>query len=255
MDLTVLVPGIRCENWRTLYDSIGQAFSGKWEMIIISPYELPDNMQRDNVRWIQDWGAPMRCMQQGLCGAHGDWITWAADDGKFVAESLDIGFSKLAKHDFDPNYLVMGKYIEGGNDGDMSMQDNSYYLLGNHDATKIKYVPKDCYMLNVGLVSRELLFKMGGWDCRFEVCPMAFNDLAIRLHQTGVKWIIQDEIMFTCSHMPGKTGDHAPIHDGQIDHDQPLFREIWQCGASQGRDVIKLDNWKKSPEKWRRRFN
>lgn len=254
--ISVLCPGIRTKNWKKLYDSIGKATCAKWEIIFIGPYPLPEELRGyDNIKYIEDWGAPMRCMQRGLTVAKGTWITWAADDGVFLPDSLNYPFKLLSAAKADYMTLVMGKYMEGNNDGDMSMQDNKYYILNNHDATNIKYVPEDCYMLNVGIVARELLLKVGGWDCAFEVCPMAFNDLAVRLNHYGVKWLIQDEIMFTCSHLLGHEGDHGPIHDGQIKKDQPLFKRIYESSASQGRDIIKLDNWEKAPEIWNRRFN
>ena len=151
--------------------------------------------------------------------------------------------------------LIMGKYVEGKNDGDFDMISNEYYNLKNHDASRLKKLPKENYwMLNVGLVSRLLLRKVGGWDCQFEVCPMAYNDLAIRLQNLGIKWIIQNEIMYTCSHMPGRMGDHGPIHDAQIQHDQPLFDKIYSADDAQNRININLNNWENSPKRWQRRF-
>lgn len=250
MKLTVICPGIRTKNWRKLYDSIGKAFSGKWEIIFVGPYPLPEDMLGfDNVHFIEDWGSPIRCQQRGLIAAHGSHITWAADDGYFLPGSLDIAFSKL-----EPNALVMGKYYEGNNDGDMPMQEDKYYILSNHDATKVKWIPSHYYMLNVGVVPREMLLEIGGWDCQFEVCPMSYNDLAIRLQRNGVKFIVQNEMMFKCSHMPGHEGDHGPIHDGQIYHDQPLFKRIYWDTSCANRIKIDLFNWKNAPVRWERRF-
>lgn len=250
MNLSVICPGIRTQNWSRLYESINNDFTGTWEIIFVGPYELPEELKCcRNIKYIQDWGSPIRCQQMGLLKAEGDYITWAADDGYFLKGALNIAFSKL-----EPNALVMGKYYEGNNNGDFPMQDNSYYILSNHDATKIKYVPKNYYMLNVGVVPRDILLKLGGWDCQFEVCPMAYNDLAIRLQRYGIKFIIQNEMMFTCSHLPGHEGDHGPIHDAQTQHDEQLFREIYSYSASTGRIEIKLNNWEKSPNRWLRRF-
>lgn len=253
--LTVLVPGIRPQNWKRLYDSIEKTHAGSWEIIFIGPYDVPENLKGiDNITYIEDWGTPMRCMQRGLNIAKGTWITWAADDGYFLKDAINISFKMLAKANADYMTLVMGKYIEGKNDGSMSMQGDEYYMLKKHKATCMKYVPEDCFMLNVGIVARELLLEVGGWDCQFEVCPMAFNDLAIRLHNKGVKFIIQNEIMFTCSHLPGREGDHGPIHDAQIYYDEPLFRRIWESSDSKERINISLNNWEKAPERWERRF-
>lgn len=248
--LSVLVPGIRTSNWRTLYNSIGNSFSGKWEIIFISPYKLPNDVRGKNIKHITDWGTPIRCQQRGLVESEGEYITWAADDGKFQLGALDISFKKL--EGADKNTLVMGKYIEGI--GNQHMLEDSYYILNNHSASNLEYVPPRCWMLNVGVVPKELLIKLGGWDCQFEVCPMAYNDLAIRLQYYGAKFIIQDEVMFKCGYTPGHMGDHGPIHDAQTMCDQPLFSKIWSDPDSKKRMIIDINNWEQSPKRWKRRF-
>lgn len=251
MQLSVLCPGIRTNNWLKLYDSISESFSGTFEIIFIGPYKLPEELRnKGSVRYIYSLGSPIRCQQMGLLSSEGEYITWAADDGVFLPKSLDVAFSKIER-----NSVVMGKYYEGNNDGDMPMQEDKYYILSNHDATKVKWINKEYYMLNVGIVERKLLLEMGGWDAEnFQVCPMAYNDFAIRLQRKGIKFIIQNEMMFKCSHMPGHEGDHGPIHDAQIEFDQPRFRNIYWDPKCVNRINIDIDNWKKSPERWIRRF-
>lgn len=257
MQLTVLCPGIRTQNWRKLYDSCAKSFHGSWEIIFIGPEPPEGNLIETNVRYIKDMGTPIRAQQRGLCEAQGEYVTWAADDGVFLPYALDVAFGKLTYEHFHNHYdyktLVMGKYTEG--DGDTkAMLGNEYYVLSNHDASRSKWLPAGWFMLNVGVVPRTLLEHIGGWDCQFEVCPMAYNDLAYRLQNFGCKFIIQDELMFKCSHLPQRMGDHGPIHDAQIDCDQPLFRKIWGVKECQERTIIDLDNWKNCPERWVRRF-
>jgi len=256
MKLSVLVPGIRTKNWRKLYDSVIESFSGSWEMVIISPYKLPDELKgNQNIKIIEDWGSPMRCQQRGLTQAEGDYVTWAADDGVYLPGMLDKSFEYLDRCEYgcDDAKLVMGKYTEGdGNTG--HMMNGDYYILNNHNASNCWFVPDNTWMLNVGVVPTKLLMEVGGWDCQFEVCPMAYNDLAIRLQRHGVRFIIQDEIMYKCTHLPGHEGDHAPIHDAMIEHDMPLFKEIYDKIESRERIFIEWDNWEQSPERWVRRF-
>ncbi len=254
--LSVLVPGIRTQNWYKLYDSLNASLKNHtWEMVFIGPYELPKELKGyDNITYIQDWGTPMRCQQRGLCIAKGEYITWAADDGVFQTDALDIGFKKLEGKPVKA--LVMGKYLEGLNvNGSYNqMKSTGYYILNNHMASDSKFFDREFFMLNVGIVPTALLIDVGGWDCQFEVCPMAYNDLAIRLQRYGVEFIIQDEIMFRCSHLPGRSGDHGPIHDAQITKDQPRFKKIYDKRESTERIVIDLNTWKNSPERWERRF-
>jgi hypothetical protein len=251
IELSVIVPGIRVMNWTRLYNSIPKTFSGTWEIIFISPYDLPSMLKKDNVGYIKDWGSPIKCQQRGLVAARGDWVTWAADDGTFVSGALDKGFEILRSNGMKKDVVVTGKYLEGVQIDD-HMQRDEYYHLGNHNDTG--YVPKEYYMLNVGLVSRELLLKVGGWDCRFEVCPMAYNDLAIRLQNYGAKFILQPEVMFECGHTPLEQGDHGPIHRAQTDHDIPIMKQLYSAENVANRVKIELDNWKDCEEVWQRRF-
>jgi hypothetical protein len=255
-EISVLCPGIRVNNWQRLYESIKTAFSGTFELVIIGPYGLPPELKNiDNIRHIEDWGSPIRCQQIGLLSCKSDYITWAADDGIFCPGSLDLAYKTL--NGLTEKNLVMGKYIEGDTDdinSPMSMRKDAYYVLSNHDASMCKHLPQGFYMLNVGLIPRSLLFTFGGWDCQFEVCPMAYNDLALRLQNAGVNFLIQDEIMFKCGHMPGHEGDHGPIHDAQIKHDQPIFNSIYCRRDSIDRMRININTYSESPERWRRRF-
>lgn len=258
--LTILCPGIRVANWERLYRSIETSFSGSWEIIFIGPYDIPQYLKetlyaegKDNFKYIKDWGSPIRCQQIGLTFSDGEYINWAADDGVFLPGALDVGFRMLENLNYKT--VVMGKYYEGNNDGDMPMQDTKYYVLSNHDASRSKYIPTKYLMLNVGLVSRQLLMEVGGWDAStFEVCPMAYNDLAIRLQRYSCNFIVQDDMMFKCSHLPGHAGDHGPIHDGQVYHDQPAFMDIYEDEGCINRITIPIDNWQSAPEKWQRRF-
>lgn len=259
--ISVICPGIRVHNWMKLYRSIELACSYPWEIIFVGPQDIPTEMKntlrsegKDNFVFIKDFGSPIRCQQIGLGLCVGEYVTWAADDGEFLPDALDIAYRKIKLSD-EKNVVVMGKYYEGNNDGDIPMQETEYYLLSRHDASKLPYIKDDYLMLNVGLVKAKMLWDMGGWDCvNFEVCPMAYNDLAVRMQMHGVKFIVQDELMFKCSHLPGHAGDHGPIHDAQVYFDQPRFSSIYSCEDCKDRIVIDIDNWRRSPARWERRF-
>ncbi len=254
MKLSIICPGIRVNNWQQLYNSILKSFHcQEWEIIFVGPYPLPEELwDQPNTRCIQDWGSPIRCQQIGLLESRGEWITWAADDGEYLPHALDIAFHR-GEYCGDDKIVVMGKYQEG-EDKTNHMMAKEYYILANHDASRSKWLPKEYLMLNCGIVKREILMHLGGWDCGFEVCPMAYNDLAIRLQNHGCKFIIQDECMFKCSHLPGHAGDHGPVHDAQILFDQPRFRDIYSQSESATRARIDLNTWQGSPRVWERRF-
>lgn len=251
MKLSVIVPSIRPGNLKRLYESIGQAFSGEYEMVVVSPYKLPRSMEGvKNLKFIEDWGTPIRAQQRGLLACEGEYVSWAADDGFFYPGTIDIAMKTLADKDYKT--LVVGKYYEHSENPEMNRI--SYYYINTHQGSRSRFIANDCLMIMVGIVSKRLLFEIGGWDCTFEVCPMAYNDLSVRLYNYQCTFLFQEEIMFRCSHMPGKSGDHGPIHDAQTIFDQPMFRLLYSQKESQRRMFIDLNNWKNSPERWVRRF-
>lgn len=252
-ELSVIVPSIRPKNLNRLYESVQCAFRGDFEFIVISPYELPDELKgKGNIRYIQDWGSPVRAQQIGIVNAKGDYILWGgADDGYFFPDTVDIAIKSLQNEDY--RTLVIGKYYEGSENP--VMNSRKYYQLNSHDGSRSRYILNECLMFMVGVIPRKLLIEIGGLDCeKFEALPMAFCDISVRLSNYGAKSIFQEEVMFRCSHMPGHTGDHKPIHEAQINRDQPMFLKIYNDKNSLNRAYIDIDNWKKSPEKWAERF-
>ena len=88
--LSIILPGIRTHNWKSFYNSILDSFSQSFELIIISPYDLPEDLQEyDNIKIIKDYGSPSRCQQIGLEHCEGEFVTWGADDGEFLSGALD----------------------------------------------------------------------------------------------------------------------------------------------------------------------
>lgn len=254
MKLSILLSGIRPSNWQKFYDSILESYHGEFELIIVTPFEMPyiGKALKDttHVRFIQDWGSPMRCYQIGLVNAIGKYVTWGADDGVFMPNALDIAVKTLEE---TVNCVVVGKYTEGNPNND-EMNKIDYYYPARHSATNVEYMPYDCLMLMEGILPKELMYEVGGWDTKFECCPMGFIDLSIRLYHKGIKFIFQNEILFKCSHMPGMDGDHAPVHLGQTLSDIPRFQLMYSQQKSESRINIELDNWKSSDAQWKRRF-
>jgi len=65
--LSVILPGIRKANWEEFYKSVNRSFSDSFEIVIVSPYDLPENLKNyDNIKIIKDFGSPSRCQQIGL---------------------------------------------------------------------------------------------------------------------------------------------------------------------------------------------
>ena len=254
--LSVLVAAIRPWNWRKLYDSIAKSYSGEWEVIFVGPYPpLPEDVDLPNLVFIKDWGSSMRAQQIALTHAKGEYCTWVADDGWFLPNALDQAFKQTEDEDWDTLGVdgIIGRYWEG--EGDHKAMDNpEYYRLNFHDGARSKWIPDDCPLLNLTIAPTETIKFYGGWDCIFETIPMALCDLGVRMHLGGVRFKLCDAALYACTHTPGHEGDHGPIHDGQTLVDMPLFKSMWDGPEDPKRMFIKIDNWKKAPARWERRF-
>jgi hypothetical protein len=250
-ELSVLVPGIRVAKWAKLVESIGNATKRSFEVIFVGPFEPETHMP--NTVFVKDYGNPTRCQQIALEKAVGKWVTWGADDGVFLPGSLDKAIDILESTQGIKN-VIQGRYTES-NSPDPSMYNDEYYHINYHDGARSDYIPNDYVFINVGVLSREYCISLGGWDSEFEVPTTAHMDLSIRMQRDGANIIKLPDIMFSCSHFPTTSGDHAPIHYAHIEHDLPLYYSLHRQPISIKRIKIAIDNWKKVPEVWERRFD
>ena len=256
--LSIILPGIRAQNWLSFYDRLEDSFDGDFELIIISPYDLPETLTNlPDLMHIRDWGSPARCQQIGLAHATGEYVTWGADDGYFLEGKLTEAVNLLKSTATSNKDIVTCKYIEGADTAlyEDHMERDEYYKINFSEGLRAKYIPDDYWILNVGIVNTEYAKSIGGWDSMFEVTTIAHMDFAIRAQRNGSNFTMMEEPIFECSHLPDTTGDHAPIHVAQLGHDEPLFREVYNDEKSIDRITIPMDNWKGSPERWDMRFN
>ena len=251
LKLSILCPSIRIEKIPKLYDSICNSFHDSFELIIVGPYQpihLPVN-----VKFIQDWGSPVRAQQIALCHTEGEYISLAVDDGLFIKDALEKVFEQGVD---DPISL---KYIEGNDTIDFNhrssiwMDNPSYYRLDYHLQAFKPYTPSDTVLFNFGIVSREIVFNMGGWDCQFESIALSQLDFAIRLNFAGYKVKLSHDVCLKCDWEPGDQGLHKPVHDAFMS-DSNLYTKIYSDASCWDRINIDINNWKNSPERWVRRF-
>ena len=130
----------------------------------------------------------------------------------------------------------------------------SYYKISNACSwLNSPFVPSDYWLLNSGILETTYAKEMGGWDTSFECTFPAHTDFAIRTQNDGSKYVFYDKPLLHCTHTPGITGDHGPVHFGQIQHDEPLLKSIYSNPESAHRTKIDLNNWQNSPDVWVRR--
>lgn len=239
--ISVILPSIRVERIPAWLHSLHNAYDGKIEVIVIGPYAP---MFHADIRWIKDFGSVPRCMQLGLIAAQGDYILNSTDDGLFYPDAINrLNLNEL---------IISFKYTEDNRVNPL-MQGNDYWNLRFHPDMQLPGVPFGTKVFSMGIIKTEILVEMGGWDAEtFEGWAMAANDLSIRLKKEGYAIDVTDDVIMHLDHEPGRSGTHAPVHDAQIDHDTPLFKEMYS--VKNNRTVIDVMNHWISPEVWKRRF-
>ena len=245
--ISIVCPGIRNNKWAKVVNSFKECVDIQFEFIFIGPYKLPSELEnKKNIKYVRDFGHPNRCQQIGATLAKYPIFTLIADDGIFLPafqHSLDL-FIELYQE--NKKSIVSLKYGEGGN----YMTTDSYYYMYNAYPF-INNMPKDMYILNGAILSTDYFHKLGGWDCQFETTCMGHADFAMRAYSDKASVVLDQHIVIDCEHMPGTTGDHAPIHYAQIEHDIPLFKNIY---SQTNRPIVHMDNWKQASACWYRRF-
>ena len=252
--LSVILPGIRIKNWNRFYQSVKESFSDTFEVIIVSPFDLPEEMREyKNIKHILDKGSPARCQQIALTHCEGEFVTWGADDGVFLKNKLDEAVKLWEENATCDKDIVTCKYTEGKKYS-KDMLEDFYYRINHAAGLRSTYIPDNYWVLNVGVIKTKHAKEIGGWDSRFQVTTISHMDFAVRTQRDGSKYFMLEKPIFVCTHMPDTTGDHAPVHFAHVEDDEPLFRTIYNNPESVDRIKIDINNWKNSPEVWKRRF-
>jgi hypothetical protein len=259
----VILPGIRKKNWLTFYKFLENSFNQSFELILVSPFEPEEELlNKNNVKFIKDFGSAARCQQIALTYCNGKYITWGADDGVFLKDKLQEAIEFLEKNKTSYKDIVTCKYFEGKGSGGVlhssgksEMSQDFYYKIKYACSwLNSPYVPEDYWILNVGIIETKYAKEVGGWDAQFEGTSVAHMDFAIRAQRNGSVFYMLEKPIFVCTHTLGPSGDHIPIHFGQIEHDEPLLRQIYSRPDCVNRIKINLNNWENAAPIWQRRF-
>ncbi len=144
-------------------------------------------------------------------------------------------------------------YYEGPNGYSKVRQPREYYLLNYHDSTRT-CIPDSWYGFNKTILYRKFFEELGGWDCKYEACPMSLADLAIRAQRFGANVQFTNIPIIDCDWCPVDSGDHSQIFNAQTQFDQPLYKESFKDGIDHLPIKIDLMNWKSAPAFWHRRY-
>jgi len=248
LDITFLIPGIRTNRWKALYDSLHLACKNyKWELLFISPFELPDELKdKDDVRLIRDRGQVSRCVQIGVPEVKSELFYIGMDDTVYVEDSFDAAIKKYDEY-ADESTIMQCTYTEGG-----YKQENHYWSVAFHDAFKLDGINQLWKTATQPILHKDYFIELGGFDCRWEYMDKSMHDFMFRVQRDGGEIIYSPETVGVTDWWPDHQGDHGPVHDAEVLHDFPIFNEVW--GEANDRIKIEYDNWKDTPDIWKRRF-
>lgn len=249
MKLSIFLAGIRTPGWAALCESVSRSTAlDDYELIIVSPYDLPPELHGDpHVRLVKDAGCPARCYQLGLLASKGEYIVWAGDDGTFSPTmAIDKGLESIPKH---KKGVVAFKYSEGHDE----QNGDAWWRLGYHSMLHSReHIPNHYFLVMSGMMHREYLLELGGWDCGFEHSALSSVDLSIRMQRDGAEVILGEKIQ-DLALQRGSRGDHGPIKQAHA-HDKGVFGATYTSPDSLGRIRIDVNSWKQAEVVWSRRF-
>ena len=252
-DITFFFPAIRTNLWSGVYESLKKSCKNyNWELIFCGPFPLPSELEgKDNVRYVKERGNVSRAVQVGMLEAKGKLIFIGNDDTVYREDAFDKALDLYAK-ECGPKDILQCTYVEKGEKGGQPQPDE-YWTVGFHGAFhNLKGLDQSWRLATEPVMHREYWFELGGFDCQWEYMDGSTHDFMFRAQKNGSKIICSPEYVGDMNWWPDHQGDHGPIHDAMVHHDQNLLFKVW--GDKNERLKIDYDNWKLVPRVWQRRF-
>jgi hypothetical protein len=269
LKLTVILPSIRPEKWQEVYNSIENAVKGRydWEFLAIGPYPGTIEAKTGKFAFIGDHGSPCHCMQRGVLLAKGEFITWIADDALFMENVLNREFNADAifckyvegrpdpndKRWEDPELAKIVPYCRGDVALNPDMVLDKSWKIDAHVKTKSRFIPGHWCILSLGIIKRDVLLEIGGWDTYlFEVTGMASPDLGIRLQRKCVNCILWPEIVQTLEYKTDNNRAGSKVVEAHVSNDEPNYARIYDDESCLTRTNIPINPSDYWPSVWKR---
>lgn len=247
-DLTILVPAIRHHLWKRFVDSAKESCSLNYEILFIGPFPPLEDLGK-NVRYIKSFCTVPVCMQMATLEARGKHIYHNCDDAVLLPNAIDNSYQELmTKTDKD----IMNMRFREGVDFKGESLKLETWKCGWHQALRLPGINPDWGIAVQPMFNREYFIDLGGFDCRFEYSNHCHHDFAFRAQKNGSQVLQSPVECATLSHQPGTSGDHEPIHNAQLGHDEPIFIEMYSRNDRQIK--IDFDNYLEFNQPWKRRF-
>ena len=247
MKLSIFAPTIRPHLLEKWYESALASCSYDFEAVFCGPFELPESLEKlDNIKMLHSYSHPTVCAQLAAMACKGELLYHTVDDVLFYPDKIDRAIEQ-----YQENCIICMKYNEGIDYKGDSIPNESWYAQATPEYKDISQINPQLGSGGHFLMDRMSFLKYGGFDCRFEYLVHANHDLIFRMQKNGWTYELSSDDVSAADHVPGTTGDHAPIHYAQLTHDWPSFYNVW---ISPRESSIQLNNWTLYPDVWERRF-
>ena len=256
--LSILVPGIRTEQWTRIYEEMSRSCNRHdFEIIFCSYRDMPAELSsKDNVKFIYDEGSPSRCLQHASTIAEGNYIAIMSDDCIVLENSFSDCIDQLKSSSNQEKNIIALRYTEGQNfKANPKDFDHSYWMAHYHSDLRIPGIESHWLICLMFLMKNDYFRYLGGIDCKFEHFNLNLHDLAFRAQRSGSKVITSQNFVTSHDWEPNRSINTSPIMNAFYQNDKPLFDSIYGTKeASQSRPVIiDYDNWQIQPDVWPRR--
>lgn len=258
-NLSIVIPGIRVENWERIVSEITKSCgSVTHEIIFCSPKELPENLKLiPNIRHILDFGSPSRCLQRACTSGMGEYVCIMSDDARVYEGSLEAAYNQITGSTTKDTDILAIRYTEGvnfvANPNDFSPD---YWQAYYHRDLRLPGIDPSWKICLMFMMQMQRFKFLGGIDCRFEHFNMNLHDLAFRNQRDGGNILISNIIITAQDWEPSRGVHNSPIIQAYYHNDAPLFHSIYSTAVGSSTRPISIDinNWKDQPERWPRRY-
>lgn len=214
MKISLIASSVRPWLWDEFFKSLeGNSdyevvFSGNLSTFQVRPYLVKYPM----LKYIHtaDCICPSQCYEICRRNSTGDLIMWVCDDAEFSIYLLD----KVCKFYYqNPRKTLISVRT---NENNMNNDLDDHRLIGGN-----KNMP---LMSPLGIMSREYLEELGGFDRRY-VCGQYENDVAMRVWVNGGQVIKYEEACVHIEHLK-KHGAGTKFWSG-YPHDRSILESTW----------------------------
>lgn len=253
-DVSICLAAIRTEFWTEFYNTASLACKDKtFEVVFCGPYDVPVELkEKDNIKFVQDFGSPTRCMQLASMQCEGELIANASDDGIWVEDSMSKAINMYNEQCKDGDGLIL-RYTEGYGRPAWTKFHAKDKCWNSHSYPPVRKLQgvKGHFRHGTWMIKLSEFRRLGGLDCKYGAMNFSSIDLLHRMQAHGGTMYLSPTFVQNYGFDP-----HSPYYkfiQDSSNYGWTLFEKDWI--TDNDRYIIPFDTWKDSPEKWARFSN